>query len=102
MTKAWCAGILIGLAVFTAAPAQADPDPHLPDITSNYCPGFERGGMWNHVCGGVNYPDGSHWVDVQYFVPWVGPADYPSGPGRHCVNQNGSALAPPGGCGGGA
>ncbi|WP_246182777.1 hypothetical protein [Mycolicibacterium grossiae] len=61
------------LAVAFAAPAAADPDPHMPDMQSGYCPG---GGMGSQIslayCDGVPYPDGTFWHAIQYGAPMIG------------------------------
>jgi hypothetical protein len=90
-------------AMMFAAPAHADPDPHIPNMGAGYCPG---GGMGTQIylayCDGIPYPDGSYWHAIQYGVPVIG---HPYGivsPGLQCVVGGGAvpAPAPPGGCGG--
>jgi len=85
------------------AVAQADPDPHMPNMQAGYCPG---GGMGSQIslayCDGVPYPDGSYWHAIQYGAPMIG---HPFGlvsPGLQCVVGGGAVPqpAPPGGCGG--
>jgi len=86
-----------------AVPAVADPDPHMPDPQTMYCPGGGAGSMiYAGWCDGVPYPDGSYWHYIQYGIPMIG---HPAGllsPGMQCVIPNGAvpAPAPPGGCGG--
>lgn len=87
-----------------ASPVSAEPDPHMPDPQSNYCPGGGMGSMiYAGYCDGVPYPDGTFWHYIQYGIPLVG---HPAGllsPGMACVINNGGpvpAPAPPGGCGG--
>jgi hypothetical protein len=96
----------VSTALFGATVASADePDPHLPNMQSGYCPG---GGMGSQLslayCDGVPYLDGSYWHIIQYGAPMIG---HPYGllsPGMLCVvNPDGGPLpqpAPPGGCGG--
>ncbi len=95
-----------------AAPAMArpEPDPHMPNVQTGYCPGG-RGMKGLQVsaiyCDGVPYPDGSHWRYVQFStgpeMPGLNP-ELRSMYGLHCVVADElvpSSLAPPGGCNGG-
>jgi hypothetical protein len=106
MMRATLAAVTAAIAacLALAAPAHADPDPHMPDPSNNYCPGGGAGSMiYMGYCDGVPYPDGSYWHHIQYGIPMVG---HPAGllsPGMQCVVNNGSPIpppAPPGGCGG--
>jgi hypothetical protein len=97
-------------AAFLAAPAgNADPDPHKPDLGTNYCPGGATPPP-DATCDGAPYDDGSYWhatnrgasgttfVVVQCVVP------PPSlGPFAGLLPQpqvTGPVPAPAGGCGG--
>jgi hypothetical protein len=103
--RATLATVISVSAILTlAAPAFADPDPHMPDPPNNYCPGGGAGSMiYMGYCDGVPYPDGSYWHHIQYGIPMI---NHPGGllsPGMQCVVNNGSPIppaAPPGGCGG--
>lgn len=98
--------VVISIPLFGAGVAGADdPDPHMPNMQSGYCPG---GGMGSQIsmayCDGVKYPDGSYWHIIQYGAPMIG---HPYGllsPGMQCViNPDNGPIpqpAPPGGCGG--
>ncbi|HEU4359876.1 MAG TPA: hypothetical protein VFR27_00025 [Mycobacterium sp.] len=96
-------------ALVTPGPAAADPpgpDPNLPNMAANYCPGGRDDTPFVHHCMGTKYPDGSYWRESQYFVARYSP-DYLGGPGLHCLidygpMRYGSAIepAPPGGCNG--
>lgn len=48
------AALMVSAGVATADP----PDPHLPNITRNWCEGAR---MWGYICDGAQYPDGSYW-----------------------------------------
>ncbi|MDZ7883595.1 MAG: hypothetical protein U5N53_12070 [Mycobacterium sp.] len=98
------AAAMAAVALALSPPAGAEPDPHVPDPQSNYCPGGGMGSMiYMGYCDGVPYPDGTFWHYIQYGLPMVG---HPAGllsPGMQCVINNGGpvpAPAPPGGCGG--
>lgn len=104
------AGTVAALAVLGApGSAAADPvapDPNLPNMAANYCPGGRQDGPFVRRCIGTKYPDGSYWRESQYSVANYSP-DYLGGPGLRCVidygpMNYGSALAPapPGGCNG--
>lgn len=103
------AGVAAGLAVL-AAPGNAladppPPDPNVPNMAANYCPGGREDGPFVRRCIGNKYPDGSYWRESQYSVARYSP-DYLGGPGLRCVidyvRAYGSAIepAPPGGCNG--
>lgn len=93
------AGLAAAL-MLAAAPASADPDPHIPNISAGYCAGAkvsERNSATGlGYCDGSPYPDGSYWHVVQTGV--AGP------PVMQCVvNHEGGPVpkpAPPGGCNG--
>ncbi|BAX91559.1 hypothetical protein MSG_01402 [Mycobacterium shigaense] len=78
-------------AMFSAGVASADPpDPHIPNITHNYCDSRFMG----YVCDGARYPDGSFWHQWES-DDWVGwHFDCVSG------NEPFPAPPPPGGCDG--
>lgn len=102
VTRLLCA---VGLAILVAggavpAPAAAEPDQHIPDLSAGYCPGGKMGRMGSPTghgyCDGMPYPDGSFWHMIQN--NYAGPQT------MQCViNPSGGAVpqpAPPGGCGG--
>lgn len=96
-------GAIATLAVLVAPAAAADPDPHMPDMASGYCPGDGQGiPVWLGYCDGVPYEDGSYWHIIQYGVPMIGHPNGLLSPGKQCVVRDGAgtAPAPPGGCGG--
>jgi hypothetical protein len=105
MKLAIIAAVIASTAVVCAAPAHADPDPHIPNMQAGYCPG---GGIGSQVylayCDGVPYADGSYWHTIQYGVPMIGHPNGLLSPGMQCVvNPGGGPTpqpAPPGGCGG--
>jgi len=103
MTTTPFAALAAVTCIALAAPAHADPDPHMPNPQANYCPGGGIGSMiYLGYCDGTPYPDGSYWHYIQYGLPMI---DHPAGllsPGMQCVVPNGPipAPAPPGGCGG--
>lgn len=56
--RALAAAMFAGLAMMAATPAIAQPDPHMPDPQSNYCPGGGMGSMiYMGYCDGVPYVD---------------------------------------------
>lgn len=107
---------LPGVAI--AAPAGANPDPHMPDVKTGYCPGGSGsepidiipGASYaavGYYCDGVHYADGSFWRYVQFPIPFsmIGNPQQVASYGLHCVTSDeftDSALAPPGGCDGAA
>ena len=88
--------VAVSTALFGAAAASADPDPHIPDPANDYCPGsgLALKIMWGY-CDGAPYPDGSYWR-----VTGIGEVHISTvcvtGPHRPL----GVVPAPPGGCGG--
>ena len=110
MSRLPLVGAAVGAAalVLALAPtAAADPpDPHMPDITKNFCPGGHWGaggaglGGAMGVCDGAKYPDGSYWHQ------WVDNGFIGIGVTYHydCVGDSGNnmfpAPPPPGGCDG--
>ena len=95
---------IAGLAAFTAVPvtqADPDPDPHIPDMAANYCPGGMQSILISTYCDGVPYADGSYWHIVSTMAM---PDDYTSSPRispMRCVVPSGGPVpqwAPPGGC----
>ncbi|GLE50650.1 hypothetical protein [Mycobacterium montefiorense] len=84
--------------MFSAGVANADPpDPHQPDLPSNYCEGQR---FMGNVCDGTKYPDGSFWHQWSQST-----GEYGEGPRIwhfDCVSGNEPfpALPPPGGCDG--
>ncbi|HEY9304848.1 MAG TPA: hypothetical protein VIO95_11215 [Mycobacterium sp.] len=100
---------LIATAMLAAPLAQADPDPHKPDVGANYCPGGagvggQPGQPAEPFCDGVPYADGSYWHAVTRsgtnvtVVSCVVPPPAP-GPFSGLVPQvTGPVPAPPGGC----
>lgn len=100
-------GCAAALLLALAPTATADPpDPHMPDITKNFCPGGHWGaggaglGGAMGVCDGAKYPDGSYWHQ------WVDNGFVGIGVTYHydCVGDSGNnvfpAPPPPGGCDG--
>lgn len=88
---------------FAGGVAGADPDPHVPDPQTDYCPGGGGGSLiYLGYCDGVPYSDGSYWHYVQYGVPVVGHPSGLFGPGMQCVVGGGPIPqpAPSGGCDG--
>ncbi|MGH3960901.1 hypothetical protein [Mycobacterium sp.] len=101
-----------------AAPAVADanPDAHMPDVKTGYCPGGSGSEPINiipgagyaalgYYCDGVPYADGSHWRYVQFPIPYsmMGDPQQVASYGLHCVTSDElvqASLAPPGGCDG--
>ncbi|HEU0190307.1 MAG TPA: hypothetical protein VFR17_03410 [Mycobacterium sp.] len=110
---AMATGITAMVATLTmlGAPGQAGadpaaPDPNLPNMAANYCPGGREDGPFVRRCIGTKYPDGSYWRESQYSVANYSP-DYLGGPGLRCVIDYGpmrygsaTVAAPPGGCNG--
>ncbi|MEZ0366769.1 hypothetical protein ACAG26_24150 [Mycobacterium sp. pUA109] len=98
--------ILTGTALGWAGHANADPDPHVPNMAGGYCPGGGQGSpMWLGYCDGVHYPDGSYWHTIQYGLPLIGHPNGLLSPGMQCVVDDGGPIpvaAPGGGCGGAA
>lgn len=96
--------LLAAGALWAAAPAGADPDPHIPNPVMGYCPGGGSGTLYMGYCDGAKYPDGSYWHHVNYGMPWMGQQPgSPDSPLTWCVVDDGSLIppqAPPGGCGG--
>ena len=92
--------ILAAIAFGCAAPAVAQPDPHMPDLLAGYCPGGKLGIPYTSgYCDGVPYPDGSYWHMVRVTVPFSGTDIF-----VNCVvnARPVPAAAPPGGCDGAA
>jgi hypothetical protein len=88
--------VAVSTALFGAAVANADPDPHIPDPIHDYCPGGGFAGwMYIGVCDGPRYPDGTYWhvQGVGYTILNVMRAAGTPGD----INP---PPAPPGGCGG--
>lgn len=92
--------------LLVAPAAHADPDPHIPNPQTGYCPGGGKGGYLGY-CDGIKYPDGSYWHYIQHEVVGEPPSPFQIGepeviPTMRCVVKNGAVLAPapPGGCGG--
>ncbi|OBJ60346.1 hypothetical protein [Mycobacterium sp. 1423905.2] len=105
MRKAWCLFVVLLFGAFFPASAQADPDPHIPDPISTYCPGGKDQPFFgNATCDGIKYPDGSFWRVTLWQAgqsPFYMPTDITLN--RQCVIDNGSpdpVPAPPGGCDG--
>ena len=98
------------LAASTLAPAihadPDDPDPHIPNIQANYCPGGGTAAVFFMTfCDGVPYADGSYWHFVRTASPSYGDTySSPTTSRMRCVvNPDGGPLpqpAPPGGCDG--
>jgi hypothetical protein len=110
------AALSIVPAVAAPAVADADPDPHMPDVKTGYClggtgskpiqliPGAGYVAV-GYYCDGVPYADGSYWRYVHFPVPPSMLADpqQNSSYGLHCVTSDEllqSSLAPPGACDG--
>lgn len=92
-------------AVAAPALADANPDQHMPNPQTGYCPGG-RGIKPVHAiyCNGIPYADGSYWRYVMFavsiYMPGMDPQQRASY-GLHCVTSDelvNSSLAPPGGC----
>ncbi|OBK40938.1 hypothetical protein [Mycobacterium kubicae] len=106
MRNAWLLIIVLLLSISLPAVAQADPDPHMPDPHTNFCPGGGSGNpplFGGGNCDGIKYPDGSYWhIEVYGYgtpMPYWEQDFYTVGP--NCVVDNGSPVpAPPGGCDG--
>ena len=103
-----CAAALVfSTAVASADPPAPQPDPHLPDLADNYCPGAQWtfGGQWvdnngngqHQVCDGVLYPDGSYWHEWTWDHGFYGKEWH-----HDCVSGSSAfpAPPPPGGCDG--
>jgi hypothetical protein len=101
---------LIATAILSAPAGHADPDPHKPDVGTNYCPGGAAPADGSHeaFCDGVPYADGSYWHATQrgasgtsfVVVQCVVPAP-PPGPFSGLLPQpplTGPIPAPAGGC----
>lgn len=97
------------LAAAAPAMARPEPDPHMPNVQTGYCPagrGMQPLQVAAIYCDGVPYADGSRWRYVQFPVPPDMPnlnVDLRSMYGLHCVVGDAvtqSSLAPPGGCNG--
>lgn len=91
--------VLLCLTTAFVSPATADPpDPHIPNMQANYCPGGQNGSYERSWCDGQLYPDDSYWrqeLNV-IFIPKFS---------LTCLLDPGSPFprpAPPGACGGGA
>src|ERR1700761_4506531 len=100
--------LLLSLLVATpfSARAYADPDPHMPDWPSRYCPDGGLGLEWHNFggsCNGTKHPDGSYWRIplLAIAAPVIWEADLVATP-MQCVVGDGlfPAPAPPGGCDG--
>jgi hypothetical protein len=99
--------LLLALLAVTpfAAPAHADPDPHMPDWPARYCPDGGLGLEWQNFggsCNGAKYPDGSYWrIPLLAIGNAIWEADLVATP-MQCVVGDGMfpAPAPPGGCDG--
>lgn len=94
----WLLAIGVSAAVFSAAPAYADPshDPYHPNYDGNWCPGGGTGAAGARgYCDGVDYPDGSFW----HAAGFTGPEHFEET--VRCKLHSGLILqdAPPGGCG---
>lgn len=104
------AGVIAAAAIITAPAVHADPDPHMPNPSTGYCPGGSMGSpIYLGFCDGEHYPDGTYWHTRQWGIPLYGNSNgllgtNGGGPaGAECVIDNGSPMpppAPPGGCGG--
>lgn len=88
------AAIMLSSGVASADP----PDPHIPDLPTNYCEGQR---FMGYVCDGTKYPDGSFWHQ------WRESQDYGESWGPpiwhfDCVSGDEPfpAPPPPGGCDG--
>jgi hypothetical protein len=102
--------------VAAAAPAGADPDPHMPNVKLGYCPGgtgsrplsVVPGAEYNalaYYCDGTPYPDGTHWRYFQFPIPFsmIWNQEQIASYGLHCAIDDelvNSSLAGPGGCAG--
>lgn len=102
--------VAVSTALLGASVASADdPDPHIPNMQSGYCPGGGMGLPWYGMgaqlayCDGVLYPDGSYW-HIFLYAPGSTYSFYTPIPPAQCVinPDNGPVPqpAPPGGCGG--
>jgi hypothetical protein len=102
---------LIATAMLAAPLAQADPDPHKPDVGANYCPGGagvggQPGQPVEPYCDGVPFDDGSYWHAVTRsgtnvtMVMCVVPPPQPGLFGGLVPQITGPVPAPPGGCSG--
>jgi hypothetical protein len=97
------AAILSSVAVASADP----PDPHLPDLANNYCPGsqwiygslvsVDGGSGQRQMCDGVLYPDGSYWHEWTWEHGVFGTEWH-----HDCVSGSSAfpGPPPPGGCAG--
>lgn len=103
LTVAVGALVIAGSALFGAPTAHADPDPHIPDPQTSYCPGGGMGSMiWYGYCDGEHYPDGTYWHWFQQGIPTIGHPAGLLGQPMECVVDNGTPMpppAPPDGCG---
>jgi hypothetical protein len=101
-------------ATVAPAVAWADPDPHMPNVKTGYCPGGTGSKpltivpgaeyfSFAYYCDGVPYADGTHWRYVQFTIPFsmIMDPQQNASYGLHCVINDelaNSSLAPPGGC----
>ena len=109
----WIRVVLVGAVAAAAVGmpgAGADPDPHIPNPSTGYCPGGSMGSpIYMGFCDGIPYPDGTKWHTRQWGIPLYGNPNGLAGTsgggpsGAECVIDDGSPVpppAPPGGCGG--
>ncbi|MGH3969780.1 MAG: hypothetical protein ACRDTV_17090 [Mycobacterium sp.] len=110
------AALSIVPAVAAPVLAGADPDPHMPNVRTGYCPGGSGSQPINiipgagyaalgYYCKGVPYADGTYWRYVQFPIPYsmIGDPQQNASYGLHCVVADefaNSSMAPPGGCDG--
>jgi hypothetical protein len=111
MTAATTKAVVIAAAAAAATvaltpPAGADPDPHIPNGTANWCPG---GDHREQVSGGGRYCLGAPFADGTFYAQSWGHSPSPFGPGYWTGGASCSqwiqgfvqVLAPGQGCGGG-
>ncbi|TDH55522.1 hypothetical protein E2F47_10010 [Mycobacterium eburneum] len=99
-----CAAVMVSCAAVGSADP---PDPHQPDLATNYCPGgqwtwgqlvsVDGGSGQRRMCDGEKYPDGSYWHEWTWEHGVFGQEYH-----HDCVSGSSAfpAPPPPGGCDG--
>lgn len=101
-TLAACAAT--AFALISAPAAFADPDPHMPNGETEWCPGGRDRSLWGGRCYGVPYADNTRWVQERGQGPAgpFGPSTWKTPSCRTIAStpgHPGHAPAPGVGCG---
>lgn len=64
------AATAVSVSLWSSPMVWADPDPHLPNGSANWCPGGQHPGYGGiRYCAGEPFPDGTFYADMWHLGP---------------------------------